>query len=98
MTNRGPMMVFLLTIVTFGLYALYWMVVTKNEMNARGAQIPTAWLIIIPFVNWYWLFKFYGGIGYVTNRQMSGLSAFLLVAFLGPIGLAIVQNALNKVA
>ena len=34
MTTRGPMMVFLLTIVTFGLYALYWMVVTKNEMNA----------------------------------------------------------------
>ena len=33
MTQRSPALVVVLTIITFGIYALVWYVTTKNEMN-----------------------------------------------------------------
>jgi hypothetical protein len=98
MHKREPLLVFLLSIITFGIYGLVWYVWTKHEMNRAGAQIPTCLLLIIPFVNWYWLWKFSGGVEMVTNKEMSAGIAFVLVFFLGPIGMAIVQSSLNKVA
>jgi hypothetical protein len=95
MTNRNPILVLVLSLVTCGIYHIYWFVVTKNELNQRGADIPTAWLLIIPFVNLYWLWKFSDGV-----QRFSGFSAigsFLLTLFLGAIGAAIVQAQLNKV-
>ena len=51
MKNRNPIAVALLPLITFGIYSLYWQVKTKGEMNSLGADIPTAWLIVIPLVN-----------------------------------------------
>jgi len=98
MQHRDPIMVFLLSIITFGIYALFWAVTTKEQMNAKGAQIPTAWLIIIPIVNLWWLWKFCEGVELVTNKGMGAAVAFLLILLLGMIGAAIIQNELNKVA
>ena len=44
MQKRSPISVILLTIVTLGIYGIYWQVKTKGEMNALGADIPTALL------------------------------------------------------
>jgi len=90
-------MVFILSFITFGIYGIYWMVVTKNEMKARGADIPTAWLIIVPFVNIWWEWKFSVGVEKVTNRAMTAPIAFILLWILGMIGGAIIQSELNKV-
>ena len=97
MTRRSPILVLVLSIITFGIYALVWYVITKDEMNRRGARIPTALLIIIPLVNIYWLWKFSEGVEKVTKGGMSGAVAFLLLFFLSVIGMAIVQSSLNKV-
>ena len=97
MTRRSPILVFVLTIITFGIYGLVWYVITKGEMNRRGARIPTALLIIIPLVNIYWMWKFCEGVEKVTRGGLSGPVAFLLIFFLSVIGMAIVQNSLNKV-
>ncbi len=98
MQHRDPIMVILLSIITLGIYSLFWYVATKNEMNTKGAQIPTAWLIIIPFVNIWWYWKFCEGVEVVTNKGMGVAVAFLLLWLLGIIGQAIIQNELNKVA
>lgn len=98
MQHRSPIMVILLSIITFGIYGLVWFVITKNQMNAKGAQIPTAWLLIIPFVNIWWLWKFSEGVELVTNKGMGTAVVFLLLWLLGTIGEAIVPNELNKVA
>ena len=98
MQKRNPLLVFFLSIVTLGIYALVWYVKTKREMNTKGAQIPTAWLIIIPIANLYWLWKFSEGVEMVTNKEMSAGVTFLLVFLLCVIGMAIVQSSLNKVA
>ncbi len=98
MKKRNPLLVLFLSLITLGIYALVWYVLTKNEMNAKGATIPTAWLIIIPFVNFYWLWKFCEGVELVTKKGMSTAVAFLLVFLLSVIGMAIIQSELNKVA
>lgn len=98
MKQRNPIAVALLPFITFGIYGIYWEVKTKGELNAKGATIPTAWLIIIPIVNYYWLWKYSEGVEKVTNGKMSGVIAFILLALLGSIGAAIIQDEFNKVS
>ena len=84
MKRRNPLAVFILPFVTLGIYSIVWYVSTKEEMNTKGAQIPTAWLIIIPFVNLYWLWVYAKGVEKVTNGASSAVVDFLLRFFLGP--------------
>ena len=96
--HRDPIMVLILGLITFGIYGLYWYAMTKLELNQSGAQIPTAWLIIIPIINIYWEWKFCEGVEQVTNKRMSAVVAFLLMFFIGIIGAAVIQDTLNKFA
>ncbi len=98
MEHRSPIMVFFVSLITFGIYGLVWYVKTKNEMNAKGAQIPTAWLIIIPIANIYWLWRYAQGVELVTSKEMSAATAFILIFLLGIIGMAIVQSKFNAVS
>lgn len=97
MEQRNPFVVFLLSLITFGIYGIVWYVKTKNEMNARGAQIPTAWLIIIPIANIYWVWKYSEGVELVTKKEMSTAVAFILLFLLGIIGMAIIQSKFNSI-
>ena len=97
MKQRNPIAVFILSFVTFGIYGLYWLVTTKVEMNKLGAKIPTAWLIIIPLVNIWWLWEYCVGVELVTKEKINGILAFILLWLLGPIGAAIVQDGFNKI-
>ncbi len=98
MTKRSVVAVLLLTCVTFGIYGIIWMVKTKNEMNSQGASIPTAWLIIVPIVSIWWMWKYAGGVEHVTRGKSSQVIAFILLFVLGVIGMAIIQDAFNKAA
>jgi hypothetical protein len=96
MKNRSPIAVILLPLITFGIYSLVWQVKTKIEMNQNGANVPTAWLIIIPVVNIWWLWKYSEGVEAVTKTSMTHVVAFILLMLLGTIGMARVQNEFNK--
>ena len=96
MNKRSVGGVIILSLVTFGIYALIWHVKTKNEMNQCGADIPTAFLIIVPIANLYWIWKWCGGIEYISKEKMTAPVAFLLHAFLPLIGMAILQDTMNK--
>jgi FtsH-binding integral membrane protein len=98
MTRRSIAFVLILSFITFGIYSLYWFVVTKDEMNRMGAQIPTAWLIIVPIANIWWMWKYSEGVEVATRKDMSGAVAFILLFLVGAIGMAILQNSFNKVA
>jgi hypothetical protein len=88
----------LLYIVTLGIYSLYWSVSTKNEMNKLGANVPTAWLLIVPFVSLYWLWKYSEAVDHTTGSKISMPLAFVLEAFVGPIGDLVIQSEFNKLA
>lgn len=98
MKERSPALVLVFSLITLGIYAIVWMVKTKNEMNRSGANIPTAWLIIIPIVSIWWMWKYSEGVETVTNKEMSGPIAFILLFLLSIIGMAIIQVNFNKVA
>lgn len=98
MTKRSVAMVIVLSIITFGIYAIVWLVKTKNEMNSQGANIPTGWLLIVPIVSIWWMWKYSGGVEHVTRGKTSQVIAFVLMFVLGVIGMAIIQDAFNKVA
>ena len=97
MQKRNPIAVFAFTLLTFGIYGLYWEVKTKGEMNTLGAQIPTALFILIPFVNIWWMWKYSEGVEHVTAGKYSTVLTFLLLWLTGVVGMAIVQDAFNNV-
>lgn len=97
MKNRSIAAVILLPFVTFGLYSLYWMVTTKGELNERGAQLPTAWLLLIPLVNIWWTFKYYEAAESVTAGKVNGVLMFVLALLVTPIiSQALCQDAYNN--
>lgn len=97
MTQRNPILVFILPYITFGIYSWYWLVVTKNEMNKMGEKIPTAWIWLIPFGSLWWLWKYSEGVEHVTKEKITGILAFILFLLLGNIGHAIIQDSFNKI-
>jgi uncharacterized membrane protein YsdA (DUF1294 family) len=100
MTKRDPIVVFLLSFVTFGIYAWYWLVKTKGELNAANKdepRIPTAWIWLIPFVGViWWIWKYSEGVDKKTKGKCSQVIAFVLLFLLSVIGIAIIQDFFNK--
>jgi hypothetical protein len=97
MQQRSPVAVFALSLITFGIYSLVWQVKTKNELNKLGGEIPTAWLLIVPFANLYWIWKYSEGVEKATNGKVSMVLALVLLLVLSIIGMAVLQSEFNKV-
>lgn len=95
MKNRSPITVLVLSLVTFGIYALIWQVQTKEEMNRTyGTNIPTAWLLLIPFVGaLYWLWKWSEGAERATGT--SGITVFLLMMLIPVVGIPVMASKFN---
>jgi len=51
MKKRNPIVVLLLSLVTLGIYDIYWLVVTKKELNQKTkVHTPTLWMIFAPLL------------------------------------------------
>ncbi len=97
-TQRNPVLVIVLSFVTFGIYAIYWVVKTKGEINSLGAKIPTAWLIIIPIANLYFIYKYAEGFSTLVKKDNNTILWFLLWIVIGPVAMILIQIELNKFA
>ncbi len=99
MTHRSVWAVLGLTIVTFGFYSIYWLVVTKNELNL-GIQsehkVPTAWLVIVPFANLYWYWKYCKAAE--IRCGIEAMASFLIFLFAGFVGMLYLQYKFNQAA
>lgn len=95
MRQRSPASVVILSIITFLIYWIVWLVNTKDEMNELGANIPSAWYLLIPVVNVWWGWKWSEGCEIVTGGKLSASVAFVLHALLLPIGSGIIQVTFN---
>lgn len=96
--ERSILLIYLFSFITFGIYALYWMVSTKRDINSLGASIPTSWLLIIPIANLYWIYKYCEGFAQNVKKDDNTLLWFILYMIAGIIMPAIVQSELNKIA
>jgi hypothetical protein len=96
--RRGIVAIYLLSIITLGIYAIYWAVKTKEELKGLGAEIPSAWLIIVPIANLYWLYRYTLGWAERVKKDGNGLLYFIIFLLVFPVFPAIVQSELNKLA
>lgn len=94
--KRNPALVIIFSIITLGIYLIYWSVKTKEEMKSLGANIPTAWLIIVPIGNVYFLYRYCDGFSEFVRKDRLGPVWFLVAMTIFPVFPVIVQVELNK--
>lgn len=82
MKQRNPVSVVVLGTLFGPFYQLYWRVSTKNDLLARGADIPTAWLATFPITNFYFDIKYANGADEVLEGGMRGGVIFFLMQWL----------------
>ena len=89
MVKRNLFLVWLLTSLTQGLYTLFWYVKTKREMTNLGESIRPAWMLIIPVVNWYWLWNYSQAVSKVINQKLRPITVYKIL-----ISIPILSNIL----
>ena len=98
-TRRSLVEMSIFTVITFTIYNVYWIVKTKQEINSMGGHIPSAWLFFIPFVNFYFLYRFAEAFSiYVLKNKSQAVAYFLLLTLLWPIGTLVCQYNMNEAA
>ncbi len=101
--KRDLIFIFTMTIITFGIYYIYWTVKTKNEIKRLGAAIPTAFLMIIPIINIYFFYKYSVGFARFVKHlseadQLSYVIMLTTLFVVIPIvAMLVVQYELNKI-
>lgn len=98
MRKHNPVLWFLLAFTVIGYYV--WLVRTKEDMNTRGADIPTAWIILIPLVgSLYFYWRWSKGIELVSRGEMSAIVSMIMLVLIPLYGTVPVMSAiLNKAA
>ena len=89
MVKRNLLLVWLLTSLTQGLYTLFWYVKTKREMTNLGESIRPAWMLIIPVVNWYWLWNYSQAVSKIINQKLRPITVYKIL-----ISIPILSNIL----
>jgi Domain of unknown function (DUF4234) len=101
--KRNPALVLIFSIITFGIYFLYWLVSTTNELRRNAKSAPNPWLLLlffIPFVNFIAILIYYWKYSKAIN-ELTGFSAggmFALWILLNPVAMVLTQIELNKKA
>ncbi len=96
--KRNPLVVVVLSLVTLGLYGLYWIYKTKEEINSLGGTIPSFILAIIPLVNIYFMWRYCEEFTKHVKKDESPILYFLLWIVIFPVAQYLIQSELNKLA
>ncbi len=87
----------LLLIFTFGIYGIYWFWTTQREMEKEyNVKIPHPILMLIPIVNFYWLYKYLEAFSKTVKKDGNPILWLLLFIFVPIIPPLIVQSEFNK--
>lgn len=106
MKNRSVLSVVLLSLFTCGIYQIYWMYVTTEDLNANEPEEPLTNYIVAILLSIvtcgiygiYWMYKFYKKVDSVAKTDDLLLSLLLSLFVSSIIGMAIAQNSLNKIS
>ncbi len=99
--HRSLFLITLLTIITFGIYQIYWYFITKTEMNVLNGKeykVPFFLWFFIPIINIWWFWRFAKAIEKSTKGIVGRWTAFfapLLLSALAGITLFIVFGPNN---
>jgi hypothetical protein len=96
--ERSILKIYVLGILTCGIYFLYWFWKSKQDINELGGDIPPAWMLLIPIANIYWLYRYAEAFSKYVKGDDNTVLWFLLFWFVTIITPAVVQSELNKIA
>ncbi|MBU0527225.1 MAG: DUF4234 domain-containing protein [Candidatus Micrarchaeota archaeon] len=100
--KRGVLFVIALSLITFGIYAIYWFYQTRNELNELTGETtsPILWTIglFVPIVNLYVLWKHCDAVEIVSKKAQNKVIIFLAWLVFFPVAQYLVQEELNKLA
>ena len=100
---RNPVLVIIFSIITLGIYAIYWLVSTTNELRKITSSAPNPWyllLFLVPLVNifvaiWYY-WNYSKAIEEITS--FDHVLLFILWLLVSIAAMVITQIELNKKA
>ena len=99
--HRSLFVITLLTIITFGIYQIYWYFITKTEMNVLNGKeykVPFFLWYFIPIINIWWFWRFAKAIEKSTKGNVGRWTAFfapVVLTFLSALILVIVFGPNN---
>jgi hypothetical protein len=92
--KRNPFGVFALGFFTYGVYLFYWAVQTKHNIVRLGGSIPTSWLLLIPLVNIWWMWKYAEAVEDVTKGEIGKVFTFIML-IISLLGIPVLQSRYN---
>jgi len=97
---RSPIFVIVASIVTFGIYTLYWFYQTSKELIelSKSNSNPILWLVgmFVPLVNFYVFWKYSKAVEQVSEGSLSAILVFIVFLVFFPAAQYLVQTELNK--
>lgn len=111
--SRNIAVCLILTIITCGIYGIYWMICLVNDLNTAsdrpgdtsGGVVFLLGLITCNIYNLYWMYKAGEKVSYIKQKSgqgadsSSGVLYLVLSLFgLGIVSYCLIQSELNKVA
>ena len=97
--HRSLLGITLLTLITFGIYPIYWFFITKTEMkvlNGKSVKVPFFLFYFIPIINIWWFWRFAKAIEKTTKGNVGRWSAFLAPPILEAIAGAIIYFVITN--
>ncbi len=86
--KRNIFLGYLFSIVSFGLFQLFWVAKLSPSANVAGIKLLAAMLVLITVANIYWQFKYCKGFSEYIERKNNSMPWFFLMFFI-PIVLPI---------
>ena len=100
--NRNMIMQVVLTIVTLGIYVIYWYYVTLSELHEANGKTEGAgmwtFLSIIPIASLFAQWHHSSEYATFTNGKYPGIAIFILWIVFAPVVWFLVQSDLNRAA
>lgn len=103
---RGIAMAIILTIVTCGIYSIFWMIKLNDEVNelsgepnaTSGGMVFLFTLLTCGIYTFYWMYKMGERVDRIKRMQGNSGILFLILAIfgLGLISYCLMQDAVNK--
>lgn len=106
MRNRSVATVIILYIITCGIYGLYWLAVTQDDLNQTDGETGTSGgtavllsIVTCGIYRIYWMYQIGRRVGRMSNNDSLNVLNLVLSLFgFDVIGMAITQNDINQIA
>jgi len=86
--ERNPILVILFTMITCGIYALYWYFATSKELNEKGALETSAGMMLlymfIPILNFIAMWKYAKAIEALSKGEKGAGMLFVIALVFAP--------------